>query len=197
MSSFIFSTSITLVLLSIILPLSTAYLVDIEGDPILNGRLYYIIPTTTKSGLTYTPKDKECPLYITVAKTENSPGTPVIFSSPIQSRKISLDQPLSLSFRGPPPCGSSLIWRESLDPLARKVYITTDGGEIGALPNAPFSIHKTDKSLIPMYELLSTPPGGITSYVGLYEDDGLLGITENPTMVYFKKAFNVLGLSTS
>ncbi|KAK9757107.1 hypothetical protein RND81_01G140100 [Saponaria officinalis] len=61
MSSFLlFSASITLVLLSI-LPLSTAaYIVDVDGDPLLDGAKYYIVQitnTTSTSGLTHPKRE--------------------------------------------------------------------------------------------------------------------------------------------
>ncbi|XP_074287497.1 kunitz trypsin inhibitor 5-like [Silene latifolia] len=198
MSSFLFLASITLVLLSI-LPPSTAIIVlpvDIDGDFILNGGEYYIIPITTTSGFTYTQKHKECPLYITPEKTENSPGTPVKINVAISATIVDLNIPIVLTFKGPTPCNESLIWRQTLDPT-RKFYFTTGGVSTLPIPE-PFFITKRDKSLKPMYELQFSPtPWGEERFnVGIHKD-GLLGITEHPTTVYFKKAFNVLELPTS
>ncbi|XP_074287495.1 trypsin inhibitor 1B-like [Silene latifolia] len=197
MSSFIiFTASITLVLISI-LPLSTAYPVDIDGDFIINEAEYYIIPINTTSGLTYTQKREVCPLYITPEKTENSPGTPVQISIPVISIVIALDIPIVLNFKGPTPCNDSLIWRQTLDPGSGKLYFTTGGVSTLPIPQ-PFFVTKTDKSLKRMYELKFSPTPWAEEIfnVGIHED-GLLGITEYPTTVYFKKAFDVPGVSTS
>ncbi|XP_074287480.1 chymotrypsin inhibitor 3-like [Silene latifolia] len=193
MSSLLFQASITIFLL---LPFSTAYLVDIDRDPIINGRDYYIVPLDSLGGLTYIHKKGFCPLYIAPIKKYDSPVIPVKISSPLKTLHISLDERVSLAFTGNNPCEESLVWRQTLDPLARKVYITTGGVE----GDRSFSITKKDKSDIPFYELKYWPSneedGNV--YVGLYEDDGFLGLTQYPnTTVLFQKAFNDLELSTS
>ncbi|KAK9757122.1 hypothetical protein RND81_01G141900 [Saponaria officinalis] len=194
MSSFLFSASITLILLSI-LSVSTADLVvDIDGDPLYNGRNYYIIPVTTTSGLTYTQKQEECPLYITKEKTENSPGTPVTISSLVRTLFISTDQRLSLTFKGfGTPCHKLLAWGIKIDPFGRKVYIAA-GGE-NTLDTYHFFITKKDSSSTSTYELKYG--SGDNPSLGLYEDDGLLGLAPNPTLVSFKKADYYLELPTT
>ncbi|XP_074287484.1 kunitz-type trypsin inhibitor KTI2-like [Silene latifolia] len=196
MSSLLFQASLITLLLLPFLSFSTAYLVDIDNDPIINGKSYYIVLVTSKSShLTYTQKKGMCPLYITSKQTENLPGTPVTISSPLRNLHITLNQRINLAFHGPTPCKKSLVWRQTLNPLARKVYITTGGVE----GDPSFSITKMDRSLLPTYILKYWLPSDEDSSanVGLYENDGLLGLTEYPTTVSFKKAFNVIELSTS
>ncbi|KAK9757116.1 hypothetical protein RND81_01G141000 [Saponaria officinalis] len=197
MTSFLISASITLVILLSILSHSTADLVDIDGDPILNGGHYYIIPittTTSTSGLTYTEKEDQCPLYITKETTENSPGTPVKISSEARTLHISLDEPVSLTFQAFASCLNLLAWDITFDPLGRKVYITA-GGDQSSMDKYPFSIIKKDNSLASTYELKY----GTGTNVVLYEDDGLLGLifTANSTMVSFKKTEYFLEFPTT
>ncbi|XP_074287481.1 trypsin inhibitor 1B-like [Silene latifolia] len=193
-SSLLFTALITLVLL-LIVPSSTAFIADTDGDPIHNGREYYIVPVTSKSGLTYTQKNGGCPLYITSSsKTENSPGTPITIFSPARLPFIFPNLHIGLSFKGPTPCGESVMWTQTLDPSSRKAYITTGGDA-----RMSFIITKGKKSNnLHTYELkyLSFEDDNRNN-VGLFEDDGLLGLTKNPTAVSFKKAFNFLELSTS
>ncbi|XP_074287477.1 trypsin inhibitor 2-like [Silene latifolia] len=201
MSSFILSSaSITLVLLSI-LSFTTAFdLVDIDGHPIKNGGEYYIIPTSGGGGLTYT--HDICPHLIIQEKDGDSPGTPIRVFSPVLAGNITLDQQISLSFKGPTECGKSLVWTHTKEKvtnmlLAKRLYITA--GKDPMPVHIPFSITKTDKSLLPIYELKYSISVDEPSFnVGLYEDDGLLGITDSPTRVSFKKAIKVhLELPTS
>ncbi|KAK9757115.1 hypothetical protein RND81_01G140900 [Saponaria officinalis] len=198
MSSFLISASITLVLLST-LSVSTADLVDIDGDLIRSGKSYYIIPintTTPTSGLTYyAQKEVQCPLYITKDKTENSGGTPVkIWTQKDEPGPISLDEPVSIIFEAEyfMPCVKLPAWGITIDPLGRKVYITA-GRENTALDDYPFTITKKDSSSASTYELKY----GTETSLGLYEDDGLLGFAPNPTMVSFVKAGYFLELPTT
>ncbi|KAK9757121.1 hypothetical protein RND81_01G141500 [Saponaria officinalis] len=197
MSSLLFLASITLVLLSI-LSVSTADLVvDIDGDPIVNGRNYYIIPittTTSTSGLTYTQKQEQCPLYITKEKTENSPGIPVTISSLARTLFISTDKGVSLRFKGfSTPCLKLQRWGISIDPFGRKVYITS--GSENTRDAYRFFITQKDSSSTSTYELKYGSE--YNPSLGLYEDDGLLGLASNPTMVSFKKADDYLELPTT
>ncbi|KAK9757109.1 hypothetical protein RND81_01G140300 [Saponaria officinalis] len=199
-SFFLFSASITLVLLST-LSLSTADLVDTDGDPIRSGKNYYIIPintTTPTSGLTYyAQKEVQCPLYITKDKTENSGGTPVwIWTQKDEPGPISLDEPVSLIFESEyyTPCLELLAWGMTMDPSGRKVYITAGSGNTtAALYEHPFTITKKENSPTSTYELKYKTGTSL----GLYEDDGLLGFAPNPTMVSFVKAGYFLELPTT
>ncbi|XP_074288046.1 chymotrypsin inhibitor 3-like [Silene latifolia] len=198
MSSFLFLASITLVLLSI-LPVSSAdRALDSDGDPIINGREYYIIPISGTSGLTYTQKHFQCPLYITKEKTENSPGTPVKISVTINIRTvIYLDEPIGLAFKSPTPCDDSPEWKQTWVTWDQNVYITTGG--VRTVPDSlPFFITETDMSSDFIYALKFSVSDSkeVRFNVGLHEN-GLLGLTEYPILVKFKKAFNVLELSTS
>ncbi|XP_074287476.1 trypsin inhibitor DE-3-like [Silene latifolia] len=203
MSSFLSSSaSITLIVLLSILSFTTAFdLVDTDGDPIKNGGEYYIIPKSGGGGLTYT--HDICPHLIIQEKNESSPGTPVKIYTPVLPDTIKLDQQISLSFKGPTECGESLVWTHTKKNvtnmlLAKRFYITA--GKDPMPVHIPFSITKTDKSLLPIYGLKYSISVGEPSFnVGLFEDDGLLGITtDSPTRVFFKKAFKVhLELPTS
>ncbi|XP_074287473.1 kunitz-type trypsin inhibitor alpha chain-like [Silene latifolia] len=198
MSSLLFSASITLLLLSI-LPLSTPEeLLDTDGDPIYNGGQYYITSLNiygSKGPITLQKTDDYCPYYITADKTENSRGIPVRINSPYRTQFISFDQPVSMAFTGRMPCHYSPVWGRTFDRYSRREYITIDGSN----RYRPFIISKNDESDSYGIKVVS-PDGNIISNVGFFEDNGLLGLTENSTAVTFKKAFyyaNNPQLSTS
>ncbi|XP_074287487.1 kunitz-type trypsin inhibitor alpha chain-like [Silene latifolia] len=200
-SLLLFFTSITLVLL-LIFPSSTAFafVVDTDGHSLQNGRKYFIIPVTSKGGLTYTQKNGGCPLYITSNKTENSPGTPVKISSPFRIPFIYPNLHISLTFNVPTPCGESVRWKRILDPSSQKAYITAGSDDDESVNvDTSFIITEEDESnQLHIYELKHWSfQDGYGYNVGLFKDDGLLGLTNNPTAVSFKKAFNFLELSTS
>ncbi len=201
MSSFLhFPTTATLLILSL-LSLSTAFVVDTDGDPLRNGGEYYITVRTSGASLTYTQKNDVCPLFITPTEVESLRGTPVRISTPLFILYIPVGTPVTLAFvssSGTTPCEGSLEWKATLNPYFRKFFITTGGSDKPG--NWPFKITKRDRSLLPTYELQycgSSTDKEVCPDVGLFEEDGLLGITENPTTISFKKAFSVLEMSTS
>ncbi|KAK9757114.1 hypothetical protein RND81_01G140800 [Saponaria officinalis] len=170
---------------------------DIDGNPIFNEENYYIIPvttTTSTSGLTYTQKEEECPLYITKETTENSPGTAVSILSKARTSFISLDESVSLTFQGSStPCHHLLAWDLTLDQFGH-VYITA-GHDQFSMDNYLFTITKKDNFETSIYELKYGT--GDSPILGLYEDDGLLGFAPNPILVSFKKAGYFLELPTT
>ncbi|XP_048496414.1 kunitz-type trypsin inhibitor alpha chain-like [Beta vulgaris subsp. vulgaris] len=195
-SNFLKSTTTVLLLISA-LSIATAFILDIDGDPLYNGGQYYIIPQSLGFGAGLTLKSKAdslpCPFYIGRENDETSYGMPVTIASPFKIRNIIPSLLISIVFKGddnPNICMQPLEWQVIADASTGKSYIAT-GGSGGAFnPTTTFSIEQIGIN-INMYKIRNA---GVSD-VGFFEKDGLLGLTDDiPLHVVFRKAFDVLSM---
>ncbi|CAO2832855.1 unnamed protein product [Amaranthus hypochondriacus] len=159
---------------------NNAQIKDTDGDPLINGGNYFIIPKgiSVNGGLTIT---SPCPYYITRSKDETFPGIPVTISSPSNIPFIYEGLPISIRFDfiKIDTCMQSLKWQVIADESTGKSYVRTGATHLTwpdfyILGYASYKIRHNNK----------THEGEI----GFFKKDGLLGIhTDTPLTVLFKK----------
>ncbi|XP_027335229.1 trypsin inhibitor DE-3-like [Abrus precatorius] len=90
------------------LPWATAdFVLDIDGNPIVNGAAYHILPAiwAVGGGIAYAKTGNEtCPLTVVVENSEVDPGLPIKISSPALIAFITTDLRLELAFTTVPKC---------------------------------------------------------------------------------------------
>ncbi|CAO2827754.1 unnamed protein product [Amaranthus hypochondriacus] len=184
-----FLKSITALLLFFCaLSIATAFVLDTDGEPLVNGGRYYIVPQSigVGGGLTRTlvTKITPCFYHITRDKDETSPGIPVRISSPFEITVINPGLPISIAFddRIIDFCMRSMIWRVFADKTTGQSFVVTGG----SVSRPSFTIEETQEDTNYVYKIKSIVE---QKDVGIFEKDGLLGITnEIPLPVLFKKA---------
>ncbi|KMS98700.1 hypothetical protein BVRB_3g069490 [Beta vulgaris subsp. vulgaris] len=157
---------------------------------------YYIIPQSLGFGGGLTLKSKAgtspCPLYIGRENDETSPGIPVRISSPFMIATITPSLPINLVFKDTPSiCMQPLGWQVIPDGTTGQSYVATGGSSIPFNPTETFGIEQIGDNNV--YKISNRGTFGEARYVGFFEKDGLLGITNDiPLPVVFRKAFDVL-----
>ena len=202
MASLFLKSTITILLifltLSIIAKADRRFVLDSDGKPVFNGGRYYMIPQTIGigGGLTRTTKDNytPCPYYVTRDSDETSNGMPLTISSPLKILYLPESSSVSIAFQEMiTVCIQSMGWGVVPDDLAGKLYVTTGGDNV----NWKFLIKKAEgESRNNVYNIrIYNEQSSKDSNVGFFEDDGLLGVTDDiPLKVMFKKAFDVIEL---
>ncbi|XP_010693620.2 kunitz-type trypsin inhibitor alpha chain [Beta vulgaris subsp. vulgaris] len=199
MASIFLKQTITLLLIFSALSISIASILDTDGEPLVNGGQYYIIPQSAGimgRGLTLIskPDASPCPLHITRDKDETSLGIPVTITSPFKVEFITDSVPINIVFKDTPNiCVQSLAWQMIPDETTGQFYVATGGS--GFLPTESFMVVKIgDKNV---YKMRYIGEFDETLYIGIFKKDGLLGSTnEIPLPVVFKKtSFDVLRMT--
>ncbi|XP_057543424.1 kunitz-type trypsin inhibitor-like 2 protein [Amaranthus tricolor] len=182
-----FKYVITLLLFFSVLSIATAVILDTDGEPLVNGGRYFIVPQSIGigGGLTRTlvTKITPCFYHITRDKNETFPGILVKISSPFEITVINPGLPIRITFddRIIDFCMRSMTWRVFADKTTGQSYVVTGG----SVSQPSFTIEETqeDTNVYKIKSILDQKD------VGFFEKDGLLGITnEIPLPVLFKKA---------
>ena len=197
-SIFLKSTTTILFIFSVLFIVTEALVLDSDGEPVFNGGQYYMIPQNIGfgGGLTRTTKDDytPCPYYVTRDKDETSNGMPLTISSPLKILYLPESSSVSIAFQEMiTVCIQSMGWGVVPDDLAGKLYVTTGGDNV----NWKFLIKQAEgESRNNVYNIrIYNEQSSKDSNVGFFEDDGLLGVTDDiPLKVMFKKAFDVIEL---
>lgn len=123
-----FMSVIFMILFSALSIGGNAQITDTDGDPLINGGKYVILPKgiSVNGGLTIT---SPCPYYITRSKDETFPGIPVTISSPFKIPFILPGLPISISFDYIiiDTCMKSFKWQVITDEKTSKSYVRTSG----------------------------------------------------------------------
>ncbi|KMS98968.1 hypothetical protein BVRB_3g067080 [Beta vulgaris subsp. vulgaris] len=158
--------SLTLLLIFSALSISTAFVLDTDGEPLVNGGQYYIIPQSAGimgRGLTLIskPDASPCPLHITRDKDETSLGIPATITSPFKVEFITDSVPINIVFKDTPNiCVQSLAWQMIPDETTGQFYVATGGS--GFLPTESFMVVKIgDKNVYKMRILKDPPPDAV------------------------------------
>ncbi|XP_057543426.1 kunitz trypsin inhibitor 4-like [Amaranthus tricolor] len=201
MASIFLKSSTTILFIFSTLSIAAAaggFVLDSDGEPLFNGRQYYMIPQTIGigGGLTRTTKDDytPCPYYVTRDKDETSNGMPLTISSPLKILYLPESSSVSIAFQEMiTVCIQSMGWGVVPDDSAGKLYVATGGDNV----NWKFLIKQAEEeSRNNVYNIrIYNEQSSKDSNVGFFEDDGLLGVTDDiPLKVMFKKAFDVIEL---
>ncbi|KAL2903876.1 Endogenous alpha-amylase/subtilisin inhibitor [Bienertia sinuspersici] len=165
---------------------------DADGEPMLNGGTYYILPQNG-SGLTFVPPNttSPCSLYITQESDPTSDGLPIKISSPINSKYLPFG---STIFTFPSdmittPCIQQLEWRPTHDDATGLFYVVAGTTTQEAAPSAfniivPFNYGQPGSYQLNYCNDLAC------GALGIFQENRLLGITNDTRFtVRFKKAF--------
>ncbi|KAK0578887.1 hypothetical protein LWI29_017758 [Acer saccharum] len=174
---------------------------DINGEKLLAGTDYYILPVVRGrgGGLTLASTGNEtCPLDVVQERNEVENGLPVIFS-PVNIKKgvvrLSTDQ--NIKFNASTICIQSTVWKlDSHDDSLGQWFVTTGGveGNPGRETTSNwFKIEKFDDD----YKLVFCPSvcdicKVLCRDIGIYIDQATgirrLALSDTPFKVMFKKA---------
>ncbi|TKY66247.1 Kunitz-type trypsin inhibitor KTI1 [Spatholobus suberectus] len=169
---------------------TTAFVLDTDGDPLLNGGTYYVLPVIRGKGggieLAKTGNET-CPL--TVVQSPLDKGLPTRISSPYRILYIYEGLPLNIQFTVVPLCASTpskwTIVEGLLEGPAVKItgYANTVAGW--------FSIEKASLDYNDYKLVFSEIDGSISGYIGIHidsEGNRQLVVTKNdPLLVHFQK----------
>ncbi|XP_021746671.1 trypsin inhibitor 1B-like [Chenopodium quinoa] len=190
--------AITILLLLQLVPLptlavsmpSTAYIRDEDGEPLLNGGTYYIIPQRTNGGgLTVAQKAQTtpCPLFIAQEKDGSSNGHAFKITSPISSKYLPFGPTEFYLTKVTTTCTKPLAWRLITDNATGHIYVAA--GTTQSLGPTAFSITGPFFYVQPFEYQIFYCDNVLCKLAGLYEN-GLLGMNHDVNLAYrFRKAF--------
>nr|GME14036.1 miraculin-like [Ipomoea batatas] len=177
---------------------SSPAVLDTDGHEIQTGSKYIILAAQdSNAGLALAPKDRPCPLYVTVENLEGYNGLPVKFmpAEPRQQPIIAQSTDVNVAFYTATICVQSTAWKlGSVDETTGRRYVVSGGatGRPGA--DTVSSWFRVEKQGGSAYRLVFCP--GVCSAckvacgnVGVFNENGKrwLGLTDEPLVVRFKK----------
>ncbi|XP_021775595.1 trypsin inhibitor 2-like [Chenopodium quinoa] len=169
---------------------SYAYITDEDGELVLNGGTYYIIPQRTANGGGLTVAQKQqtsaCPLFIAQEKDGSSNGHPFKITSPISSKYLPFGPTEFYIVDDTTTCTKPLSWRFTRDNATGHIYVAA--GTTQSLGPSPFGILSPFSDAQPdEYEIFYCD-NVLCEGSGFYEN-GLLGLNNDHVRFRFRKAF--------
>ncbi|XP_021748487.1 trypsin inhibitor 1B-like [Chenopodium quinoa] len=188
--------AITALLLLQLFPLPTmaasfAFITDEEGEPLLNGGTYYIIPQRTADGggltVAQKPQTSACPLFIAQEKDGSSNGHPFKLTSPISSKYLPFGPTEFYVIDDTTTCTKPLAWRLTTDNATGHIYVAA--GTTESLGPSAFSITVPFNYVQPDEYQIFHCDNVLCKLAGIFEN-GLLGMNHDVKLAFrFRKAF--------